>query len=211
MITVAIVEDNENIRSGLASLISGTEGYRCTGTFADCESMLQKIGYALPDILLMDIGLPGLSGIEGLRMVKKLWPQVEVLMLTIYDNSDRIFEALCAGASGYLVKKTPPARLLEAIREVYEGGSPMSSQIARKVVDSFRKRGHHAHLNGAALSTREQEVLQGLVRGDTYHAIALQLNISLDTVRFHIRNIYKKLQAHSEAEAVAKAIRGGYV
>jgi DNA-binding NarL/FixJ family response regulator len=211
MITVAIVEDNENIRSGLASLISGTDGYRCIGAYADCESMLQKIAYALPDILLMDIGLPGVSGIEGVRRLKKLWPQVEVLMLTVYDNSDRIFEALCAGASGYLIKKTPPARLLEAIREVHEGGSPMSSQIARKVVDSLRRHRSGSGQNDATLSGREQEVLQGLVRGDTYSAIAQHLFISIDTVRFHIRNIYAKLQAHSEAEAVAKAIRGGYV
>ncbi len=213
MITVSIVEDNEIIRNGLASLISGTDGFRCIGAYPDCESMLHKIRSQLPEILLMDIGLPGLSGIEGVRRVKTNWPQIEVLMLTVYDNSDRIFEALCAGASGYLIKKTPPARLLEAIREAHEGGSPMSSQIARKVVDTFRLRRPipGAGQTGAKLSPREMEVLQGLVRGDTYQSIALQLKISIDTVRFHIRNIYKKLQAHSEAEAVAKAIRGGYV
>lgn len=213
MINVAIVEDNEIIRNGLASLISGTEGYRCVGVYADCESMLREIKRILPDILLMDIGLPGLSGIEGVRRVKQQLPDVEVLMLTIYEDSDRIFEALCAGASGYLVKKTPPARLLEAIREVYEGGSPMSSQIARKVVNIFRLRRSSAGKDNinAQLTARELEVLQGLVQGDTYQAIGIKLNISLDTVRFHIRNIYKKLHAHSESEAVAKAIRGGYV
>jgi len=213
MINVAIVEDNEIIRNGLASLIAGTEGYRCVGAFADCESMLREIKRIIPDILLMDIGLPGLSGIEGVRRVKQQLPEVEVLMLTIYEDSDRIFEALCAGASGYLVKKTPPARLLEAIREVHHGGSPMSSQIARKVVDLFRIRKTHAGKKtiDAQLTARELEVLQGLVVGDTYQAIALKLKISLDTVRFHIRNIYRKLHAHSESEAVAKAIRSGFI
>jgi DNA-binding NarL/FixJ family response regulator len=212
MINVAIVEDNEIIRNGLASLISGTEGYRCVGTYGDCESMLRELKHTVPDIMLMDIGLPGLSGIEGVRRVKQIRPEVEVLMLTIYEDSDRIFEALCAGASGYLIKKTPPARLLEALREVHEGGSPMSTQIARKVVDLFRRRPRPSQEPAAVpLTSRELEVLQGLVHGDTYQAIALQLKISIDTVRFHIRNIYKKLHAHSESEAVAKAIRGGYV
>jgi DNA-binding NarL/FixJ family response regulator len=213
MIDVVIVEDNDAIREGLAALISGTEGYRCVGAFAECESMIPRLDTLVPDIVLMDIGLPGMSGIEGIKRIRAIQPEVEVLMLTIYEDNDRIFEALCAGASGYLVKKTPPARLLEAIKEVYQGGSPMSSQIARKVVTLFREQktsvGFYA--DGEVLKNRELEILQKLVDGKTYQAIALDLYISIDTVRFHIRNIYKKLQVHSGSEAVAKALRKGLV
>ena len=140
MIEIAIVEDNPIIREGLEALINGTDGYCCLAVFTDCETLLSKLSTLAPDIVLMDIVLPGMNGIEGVRQVKQKCPDVEVLMLTVYEDSDRIFEALCAGASGYLSKKTPPARLLEALREVYEGGSPMSSQIARKVVHLFRQK-----------------------------------------------------------------------
>lgn len=213
MIEIAIVEDNPIIREGLEALINGTEGYCCSAVFTDCESLLSKLSALAPDIILMDIVLPGMNGIEGVRQVKQKCPDVEVLMLTVYEDSDRIFEALCAGASGYLSKKTPPARLLEALREVYEGGSPMSSQIARKVVHLFRQKAIRKNFvnSDSALTSREREILQGLADGNTYQAMALNLHISIDTVRFHIRNIYRKLQAHSESEAVAKALRSGYL
>ncbi len=213
MIEVVIVEDNPIIREGLEALINGTEGYCCLAAFYDCETLLEKLSTVAPDIVLMDIVLPGMNGIEGVRHVKAKYPDVEVLMLTVYEDSDRIFEALCAGASGYLSKKTPPARLLEALREVYEGGSPMSSQIARKVVHLFRQKTMRKSVQNSdiSLTGREREILQGLAEGNTYQAIALNLHISIDTVRFHIRNIYRKLHAHSESEAVAKALKSGFL
>ncbi len=211
MIKVLIVEDNDTIRSGLAMLINGTDGYQCIGDYVDCETMLEQIDRSVPDILLMDIGLPGMSGIEGVKIVKKRFPAINILMLSIYEESERVFEALCAGACGYLVKKTPPSQLLDAIREAYNGGSPMSSHIARKVVNMLKQKQLFSHPKDGPLSLtgREKQVLNGLADGKTYQAVAMSLHISLDTVRFHIRNIYKKLHVHSVSEAVAKAIRRG--
>jgi len=163
-------------------------------------------------VLLMDIRLPGMSGIEGVRRVKAVLPDLNVLILTIYDENDLVFEALCAGACGYLVKKTPPARLLEAISEAAAGGSPMSSHIARKVVNLLRETSPAKSRDEEALLTRrEREVLNGLAGGGTYQSLARDCNISTDTVRFHIRNIYRKLHAHSQSEAVAKALRRGII
>jgi DNA-binding NarL/FixJ family response regulator len=208
MINVAIVEDNHTIRQGLAALINGTTGYKCTGDYVDCESFLAELEKIDPDVVLMDIALPGMNGIEGVKIATENKPELNVLMLTIYEESDKVFDALCAGACGYLVKKTPPSRLLEAIKEVNDGGSPMSSRIAREVINTFKV--------GAAslqddsdynLSSREKEVLHSLAEGNNYKEIADELFISVDTVRHHIRNIYKKLHVHSRSEAVAKAIR----
>ena len=139
MLKVVVVEDNNAIRDGLKILIDGTEGYSCIGAFVECESMLKNIKKLEPDVLLMDLGLPGMGGIEGIKKVKMILPDLTILVLTIYEENDRIFDALCAGASGYLIKKTPPSKLLEAIKEAYEGGAPMSSQIARKVIEFFSK------------------------------------------------------------------------
>jgi DNA-binding NarL/FixJ family response regulator len=212
MIEVAIVEDNATIRQGLAALIDGTPGYRCTGTYNDCESLLSRLRELKAQVLLMDIRLPGMSGIEGVRRVKALLPELNVLILTIYDENDLVFEALCAGACGYLVKKTPPARLLEAISEAAAGGSPMSSHIARKVVNLLRETSPGKSRDEEALLTRrEREILNGLAGGGTYQSLARDCNISTDTVRFHIRNIYRKLHAHSQSEAVAKALRRGII
>jgi len=212
MIEVAIVEDNATIRQGLAALIDGTPGYRCTGTYNDCESLLCRLREMKAQVLLMDIRLPGMSGIEGVRRVKAVLPDLNVLILTIYDENDLVFEALCAGACGYLVKKTPPARLLEAISEAAAGGSPMSSHIARKVVNLLRETSPAKSRDEEALLTRrEREVLNGLAGGGTYQSLARDCNISTDTVRFHIRNIYRKLHAHSQSEAVAKALRRGII
>ncbi len=218
MIRVAIVEDIPTLREGFVSLINGTEGYCCVGSFGDCETMLQDIEGIAPDVLLMDIRLPGMSGIEGVRKVRKILPNINILILTVYEESDIIFEALCAGANGYLVKKTPRTRLLEAIRETHEGGSAMSAQVARKVVDFFQQStfinvrpGRPVGDASFNLTPREYEILSGLVQGRSYQAIGDNLFISTNTVRFHIRNIYRKLHVHSQSEAVAKALRNGLV
>ena len=210
-IQVALVEDQAQTRHGLAALIGGTPGYGCAGAWRTCEEMLAGLGTARPDVLLLDIGLPGISGIEGARRVREIVPGLPILMLTVHEENELVLEALCAGACGYLVKKTAPARLLEAIREAHEGGSPMSSQIARRVVEVLRTLRVEAapQEDGGLLTAREQEILRRLAGGNTYQTAARELRISIDTVRFHIRKIYRKLQAHSQSEAVAKALRKG--
>ncbi len=207
MIKVAIVEDNNTIREGLAALINGTEGYTCVGAYSTSEKFLQQIPLTKIDVALMDIGLPGMNGIEALKKARELNPDLNILMLTIYEESEVVFEALCAGACGYLVKKTPPSRLLEAIKDIYEGGSPMSSQIARQVITEFQKEKTAIDNSEYSLSNREKEVLNLLSNGKSYQEIGEKLFISVDTVRHHIRNIYRKLHVHSQSEAVAKAIR----
>ena len=223
MIRVALVEDNETIRMGLAALIDGTPGYECVAAWTSCEEMLPELREVRPGVLLMDIGLPGMSGIEGVRRAKAQAPDLNILILTVYDENDLVFEALCAGACGYLVKKTPPARLLEAIQEAHGGGSPMSSHIARKVVNLLRQTSAPQASpvdglvvppkddEGSLLTARERDILNGLAEGNSYQALAKGLNISTDTVRFHIRNIYRKLHVHSQSEAVAKALRKGII
>ncbi len=212
MIKVAIVEDNKTIREGLKLLIDGTEGYSCVGDYTICEDLISELSELDVDVILMDIDLPGISGIEGMKRIKQISTDYTILILTIYDENELIFEALCAGASGYLVKKTPPAKLLEAIKDAYEGGAPMTSNIARKVVDFFQKtQPIQKKEESFQLTKREKEVLAGLVNGSSYKAIADSLNISVDTVRFHFRNIYKKLHVHSQSEAVVKAIKEGLV
>lgn len=223
MIRVALVEDNETIRMGLAALIDGTPGYECVAAWTSCEEMLTELREVRPGVLLMDIGLPGMSGIEGVRRAKAQVPDLNILILTVYDENDLVFEALCAGACGYLVKKTPPARLLEAIQEAHGGGSPMSSHIARKVVNLLRQTSAPQASpvdglvvppkddEGSLLTARERDILNGLAEGNSYQALAKGLNISTDTVRFHIRNIYRKLHVHSQSEAVAKALRKGII
>jgi len=208
MINVAIVEDNPTIREGLAALINGTEGYKCVGSFNDVESFLPKVNILNINVVLMDIGLPGMNGIEGVKIAISKDPDLSVLMLTIYEESEFVFDALCAGACGYLVKKTPPTRLLEAIRDANDGGSPMSSRIARQVITAFKEgKGILLQEKDFGLSEREVGVLNLLSEGYNYQEIAENLFISVDTVRHHIRNIYKKLHVHSQSEAVAKAIR----
>ncbi|HSK77127.1 MAG TPA: response regulator transcription factor [Thermoanaerobaculia bacterium] len=213
-IQAALVEDQTQTRQGLTALIDGTPGYRCAGAWRTCEEMLARLPEVRPDVLLLDIGLPGMSGIDGARKAREVLSGLPVLMLTIHEDNDLIVEALCAGAAGYLVKKTPPARLLEAIREAHEGGSPMSSHIARRVVEVLRTlrvetSPERAESDGDLLTRREREILRGLAAGKTYQQAAQGLHISTDTVRFHIRKIYRKLQAHSQSEAVAIALRKG--
>jgi len=209
LISIIIVEDNKIIRESLASLINGTEGFSCIATYGDCESMLGEKKYDDADVLLMDIALSGMNGIEGVKKIREKNSEVNILMLTIYEDNQQIFDALCAGACGYLVKKTPPAQLLEAIKDVNAGGSPMSSQIARKVVNIFHQNKFAKQNEKSILSEREKEVLSLLANGKNYRETADELFISIDTVRHHIRNIYSKLQVHSQSEAVAKAIRKG--
>jgi len=212
MIKVIVVEDNDTIREGLKILIDGTEGYGCVALYPKCESMLKNIAKQKPDVLLMDIGLPGMNGIEGIKQAKAILPELNILVLTVYEENDLIFDALCAGACGYLVKKTPPSKLLEAIHEAYHGGAPMSSHIARKVIDFFQQKKQSTPTGSPNILTpREKEILSGLVEGNSFKAIADSLFISIETVRFHFRNIYRKLHVHSQSEAVAKAIKEGLI
>lgn len=206
MINVVIIEDNEKYRNGLTQLIDGTPGYSCVGAFSDCEQALQEIVDLLPNVVLMDIGLPGMSGIEGVKAIQARFPEIEILMLTIYEDDDKVFQSLYAGASGYLLKKTPPAKILEAISEIHSGGAPMSAKIARKVMDVFHKK-TPADDEADQLSTREKEILQLLVEGLSHKAIAERLFISPHTVRTHLKNIYEKLHVHSRSEAAVKAVK----
>ena len=209
-IAVAIIEDQTDVRDGLAMLINGTPGYHCSGAYKSMEDALESIGRALPDVALVDIGLPGLSGIDGIRLLSERHPAVQLLMLTVYDDDERIFQAMCAGACGYLLKKTPPARLLESLKEVVEGGAPMSPEIARRIVGLFRKiRPPDAADYG--LTPQEMKLLALLGQGHHYKTAAAELNLSVHTVAFHMRGIYGKLQVHSKSEAVAKALRNRIV
>ena len=211
MIRVVIVEDKKAIREGLVVLLGATEGIDCVASYECCEDMLPQLGSDDPGVILMDIGLPGMSGIEGIREVRKVRDDAVIVVLSVYEDDDNIFEALCQGASGYLVKNTPPARLIEAIAEAHEGGSPMSSHIARKVVNLFQKNFRGSGDEDVHLTDREKEMLAGLSDGDSYSSIADSLFISVDTVRYHIRNIYQKLQVHTQSAAVSKAIRKGLI
>ena len=205
-IKVAIIEDQREVREGLAILINGTAGFRCAGSFRTMEEALRSVPNELPDVILTDIGLPGMSGIEGIRKLKQRYPDLPIVALTIYDDEEEIFDALCAGASGYLLKDTQPARLLECLREVVSGGAPMSPEVARRVVKLFREFRPPERANHN-LTPQETELLKLLVEGHNYKTAAAELAISIHTVSFHLRNIYEKLQVHSKSEAVAKALR----
>ena len=209
-IKVAIVEDRREIREGLAMLIGGTEGFRCTGSYRSMEEALEKIGRELPDVVLNDIGLPGMSGIEGIKILKGRYPDLLILMLTVYDDDERIFDAMCAGASGYLLKKTPPARLLESLREAVSGGAPMSPEVARRVVALFREIRPPDRAD-YDLTPHETRLLKLFVEGHNYKTAAAELGVSVHTVSFHLRSIYDKLQVHSKSEAVAKALQNRLV
>src|SRR5215813_3085027 len=205
-IRVAIIEDVRTLRDGLSALIDGTAGFQCTGRFRSAEEAIEKISDNLPHVVLADIGLPGMSGIEAVRLLKEQFPALTLLMLTVYDDDDRVFEALCAGACGYLLKKTPPARLLESLKEAVEGGAPMSPEIARRVVNLFReiRPPERADYN---LTAHELRLLKLLVEGHNYKTAAAHLGVTFNTICFHIKSIYEKLQVHSKSEAVAKALR----
>jgi DNA-binding NarL/FixJ family response regulator len=205
-IKVSIVEDDDRVRSSLAQLIDSSAGFRCVSQHPNAENALKELPLARPDVVLMDINLPGLSGVECVRGLKELLPQTQIMMLTVYENTDSIFSALAAGASGYLLKQTPPEQLIEAIRDVHHGGSPMTSHIARKVVAAFRQASQPVREHDK-LSSREQEVLDYLVKGYLYKEIAAALQISYDTVHTHVRHVYEKLHVRSRTEAVTKQMR----
>jgi DNA-binding NarL/FixJ family response regulator len=208
-ITVAIVEDQADVREGLTFLIDRTEGYSCKSGFATMEhavDWLARVGTTPPDIMLVDIGLPGMSGLEGMRLLKQRYPDLRLVALTVYEDDGKIFEALCAGASGYLLKKTPPARLLECLREVMSGGAPMSPEVASRVISLFRNIRPPDHTD-YHLTPHELRLLKLLSEGHTYKTAAAELGSSVNTVGFHMRSIYTKLQVHSKSEAVAKALR----
>jgi len=205
-IRVAIIEDQARIRDGLRALIDGTDGYCCSGTFASMEEALPRIRSELPDVVLVDIGLPGMSGIEGIRILKDASPSLAFVVLTVYDDDKRIFDALCAGARGYLLKNTPPARLLECLREVIEGGAPMSPEVARRVIDLFQQI-QQPITPEHGLTPHEMRLVKLLVEGHNYQTAAAELHVSVNTIRFHMRSIYSKLHVHSKAEAVSKALR----
>jgi len=210
VITVAIVEDQRDIRDALAMLINGTAGYRCIGAYPSMEAALDRIGVDTPDVALCDIGLPGMSGIQGIRILRERHPDLSVLMLTVYDDDDRIFEALCAGACGYLLKRTPPARLLDSLREAVTGGAPMSPEVAGRVIALFREIRPPERAD-YDLTPHESRLLKLLVEGHNYTTAAEELGVSYNTVKFHMRHIYEKLQVHSKSEAVAKAMREGLI
>lgn len=203
-IRVAIVEDNDDFREGLFSILQNSKGFRCSGQYDSVEEAMKNLPKV--DVVLMDIGLPGKSGIEGARFVKQKYPDTQVIMLTVFSDDKNIFNAIVAGANGYMLKKTPPAKLLLAIEEAVSGGMPMTPMIARQVVEMFKKQVPPEQEN-YSLTPREQEILDQLVEGLNYNMIAERLFISLDTVRNHIRHVYEKLHVHSKSQAVAKALQ----
>lgn len=205
-IRVAIVEDDRPTREGLGMLVGGTPGYRCVGMYGSVEEAKRSLGSAAPDVLLLDIDLPGVPGSEGVTLFKQICPALEVLMLTVHAEQDSVFESICNGACGYLLKETPPAKLLEAIDEARRGGSPMSPEIARKVVQLFQKSRPPEKLE-QQLTPQETRLLKLFAEGYKYRGAAERLNISVNTVRDHIRSIYDKLHVHSKSEAVSKALR----
>jgi DNA-binding NarL/FixJ family response regulator len=208
LITVSIVEDSEQVRDTLARLIGRAEGFRCLSQYANAEAALETLPGERPDVVLMDINLPGMNGVECVRRLKPLAPEIQVIMLTVYEDTENIFNALAAGASGYLLKRTSRAELLASIREVNQGGSPMTTHIARKVVQSFQRPAATPQ-STENLSAREQEVLDCLAKGFLYKEIAEKLGISYETVHTYIRRIYEKLQVRTRTEAVAKFLKQG--
>jgi DNA-binding NarL/FixJ family response regulator len=205
-IRVAVIEDDRATREGLGILVGGTPGYLCVGTFRSVEEALRPLERDAADVLLLDINLPGMPGSEGVRVLRARHPGLQVLMLTVFAGQDRVFESLCNGACGYLLKKTPPGRLLEAIREVHEGGAPMSPEVARQVVAVFQKTAPPEQPS-ERLTPQEVRLLGLLAKGDSYQEVGDTLDISLNTVRTYIRSIYEKLHVHSKSEAVSKALR----
>ncbi|HVQ38371.1 MAG TPA: response regulator transcription factor [Pyrinomonadaceae bacterium] len=206
VIRVAIIEDDRAVREGLGMIIGATPGFECTGKFYSVEEALHLMDGNPPDVLLLDIHLPGMLGSEAVGVFREKYPSLQVLMLTIYDGQDKVFESICNGACGYLLKKTPPAKLLESIREAHEGGAPMSPEIARKVITLFQQSGPPEKLD-EPLTPQETRLLKLLSEGYSYQNSAGQMNISINTVRNYIRSIYEKLHVNTKSEAVGKALR----
>jgi DNA-binding NarL/FixJ family response regulator len=207
-IKVVVFEDNHLLREGLFHLIHASENFICTGAYPDCSDLLYKIRQSEPDIILMDIDLPGMSGLEALRIIKENFPEIKIIMQTVFEDDEKIFEAVVNGASGYLIKRTTPSRLLEAIEEVYNGGATMTPGIAKKALDLFRKNvrskpgNEQPHLN-----ERQKEILELIIEGLNFQAIGEKLFITKATVRYHVKNIYDLLEVNSKAALVAKALK----
>lgn len=208
IITVATIEDRRDIREGLAALIDESPGFQCVGRYRSVEEALEAFPHRPADVTLVDIELPGMSGIDGIRLLRERFPAMLLLMLTVYDDNDRIFDALCAGACGYLLKKTPPAKLIESLREAVDGGAPMSPDVARRVITVFRDV-RPPEKADYELTPHEVRLLRLMVDGHSYKSAAQILHVTPHTVSFHLRHIYEKLEVHSKSEAVAKALRGG--
>lgn len=206
-IKVALCEDNEVFRESLVQFIDDTPGYKVVASVSSAENILAIISRDEPDIVLMDIDMPGINGIKATGLIKSSFPHLNVLILTVYEDEQKIFDAILAGATGYLLKKTPPARILESISEVLQGGASMSASIVKKVISYFNQKEHTDKANEYTLSQRELVILKCLVNGDSYKMIADNCDISIGTVRSHISNIYKKLHINSKSEAVIKAIK----
>ncbi|MDH3710865.1 MAG: response regulator transcription factor [Cyclobacteriaceae bacterium] len=202
---ICIIEDNDVVREGFALLIDSVNEFEVVGTYATCEEAIRKLKDDHPDVILMDIELPGINGIEGSTRIKKLHPDVHIIVITVHENSELVFEALCAGACGYITKNTEYSRLIDSIKEAMNGGAPMSSNIARMVVESFQKN------QNTPLTSRETQVLELLSKGKSYTVIADELFIHKETVKSHIKNIYFKLQVHSKAEAIEKALKNKFI
>ena len=206
-IKVAIFEDNKPLRESLRQLVDNTEGMVCTGVFADANKLVRSLQLSRPDVVMMDINMPGVSGIEAVQIIREKFPTVRIMMQTVFEDEDKIFAAICAGASGYMLKKTAPFKMIEAVRETYLGGSPMTASVAAKVLQIVRLQNTSEKNEFIDLSEREKEILSFLVKGKSYKAVAATCFISVDTVSTHVRHIYEKLHVHSKGEAVAKAIR----
>ena len=207
---VFIIEDQEEVRFGLTQLVGGANGFSCTGDFGDMESALDALPNDLPDLILTDIGLPGMSGIEGIRKIKSVYPELPILILSVYDDDEQIIDGICAGASGYLLKSTPLNEIVNCLNQVAEGGAPMSPSIALRVMQLFRESPPPKKVD-YDLTPHESRVLKFLVDGHTYKKIGEELGITVNTVSFHIKQIYQKLQVHSKSEAVAKALKNRLV
>ena len=206
-----IIEDSQSLRTSLFHLIDGSSGFRCVGAYEDCLNLIENVAKDKPDVVLMDIQMPGINGIEAVSMLKEKYPELKILMQTIFEDETKIFQSILSGASGYILKNTSPARILEFIKETYEGGAPMSPSVATKVLKMMVQQSSSAKQSSFDLSGREKEILSFLVEGMSYKMIADAGSISLDTVRSHIKNIYEKLHVHSKGEAVAKAIKSNIV
>jgi len=213
-IRVAIFEDNKLVRDALEAILNGSPGYTCCGAYADAQMISSRIKSSSPDVVLMDIEMPGLSGIEATRMLAKEFPDIKVLIQTVFNDSEKIFQALSAGASGYVLKTDPPAKQMEAIHEVFNGGAPMSPSIAKKVLQFFSHKNVILVMpesNDHRLSDREKEILLLMVEGYNYRTIAEKAFISYETVRTHVKRIYRKLHVASRSEAIMKAYQQGLV
>ncbi len=207
MIHIGIVEDDDQIRIGIQNFLNRQANFTCEWGFNSVEDLLSRLGSQTPpNVLIMDLGLPGMSGIDGMKIIKEKYPEIDLIVFSVYNDSKKIFDSLCAGATGYLLKNTPLEEIKSSIDQLVKGGSPMSPQIARKVIEFFGNRNKQE--TSSPLSQKEKEIVVGLVDGLSYKLIADRLSISIETVRFHIKNIYRKLHVHGKAEVISKSLRG---